>query len=242
MAKLPGEKLHAWLLHSRPFRENSLLLDFLTQERGRFSAIARGTRNPKSGKKAILQPFLALQISVTGKSELQILKDVEAIPPGIQLVGDALFAAMYINELIVKLLSGHDAEPDLFAYYSSTLQDLSAGKDLEVVLRRFELALLDCLGYALNLHYEAETNTEIAPTGQYYLQPDTGFVRLQGETQAGSVGNMLFPGVDLLAIGSDDFTALSTRRYAKLLMRQLLAYHLGDKALASRSLFTSSSR
>ena len=215
MAKLPAEKLQAWLLHSRPFRENSMLLDFLTLERGRFRAIARGTRSPKSGKKAILQPFMPLQISVVGKSELQTLKDVEATNPGMQLAGEALLCALYINELIVKLLAGHDAEPELFVFYTATLRDLAAGKELELVLRRFELALLDCLGYAVNFYFEAETGIAIAVDGQYYLQPDTGFIRLQGELQSGSSTHVLFPGAVLLAIAEDDFNAAATRRFAK---------------------------
>ena len=242
MAKLPADKLHAWLLHSRPFRENSLLLDFLTLERGRFSAISRGARGSKSVKKAILQPFTALHISVVGKGELQTLKDVEAPNPGMSLTGEALFAAMYVNELVVKLLSGHESEPELFTTYTNTLHALATGSELEIVLRRFELALLDSLGYALNLHFEAEEGCEILPEGQYYLQPDLGFIRLQGDFQAGSTAHVLFPGADLLAIAEDDFAEISTRRFAKILMRQLLAHHLGEKTLSSRALFISASR
>src|SRR5690606_13432265 len=106
-----NESLQAWLLHSRPFRETSLLLEFLTLEHGRVTAIALGARSIKGRLRLLLQPFVLLRISVTGKHELRNLQASEASAPGLLLQGERLFAGLYLNELLVRLLQGHEAEP-----------------------------------------------------------------------------------------------------------------------------------
>jgi len=235
--KQPADKLRAWLLHSRPFRETSLLLDFFSAERGRFSAVARGVRSARGNRRALLQPFIPLSVSVVGRTELVTLKEIEAAGPALPLAGEALFSALYVNELLVRLLSGHEAEPYLFQLYETTLGGL-LDSEREVSLRLFELQLLDSLGYGVDLSVEAEHGAALDPELRYYLQPQAGLVRWHsGDEMAGSLEAPLFMGGDLLAIALRDFSLPSTRRVAKLLLRQWLGHHLGGKPLKSRELF-----
>ena len=58
----------AYILHSRPYRDSSLLLEALTAEQGRISLVARGARRRSRGGSAgaLLQPLpllLSLQRS-----------------------------------------------------------------------------------------------------------------------------------------------------------------------------------
>lgn len=237
------ENQPAWLLHSRPFRDTSLLLDFLTPDHGRVSAIARGARGPKSRTRALLQPFQPLSISVAGRSELLNLRLVEPRGPARPLLGERLFSALYINELMVRLLPGHESEADLFETYGQILLDLAGPAELEPLLRSFELQLLDTLGYGLQFAHEADNSEAIAGEGWYYLREDSGFVRqLQvQDPQHQSSAVQLYPGAELLLIAAQNFSAASTRKYAKRLLRQVLQQHLSERPLASRELFSGKS-
>ena len=232
----------AWLLHTRPFRDTSLLLDFLTLEHGRLSAIARGARSAKSRNRALLQPFQPLLISVSGRTELLNLRQIEARAPAQRLTGEHLFAGLYINELIVRLLQSHEGESELFDNYSQVLLMLAEKADLEPVLRRFELRLLDILGYGLQFSHEAESGELIVGDGWYYLHHDSGFVRQQqvhlAQHQSASLN--LYSGAELHRIANGDFSAPDTRKTAKRLLRQVLQQHLSSRPLISRELFRGS--
>jgi len=231
----PIENQAAWLLHSRPFRDTSVLLDFLTPEFGRVTAIARGARGPRSKHKALLQPFQPLTISLFGRTELLNLRDVEAAGPGTVLTGDRLFSALYVNELMTRLLRGHEGEATLFSLYSAVLAGLGTGAELEPLLRDFELRVLDALGFGLQFSHEAETGDTLAADAWYYLHQDTGFVRQQQGAQPAQQD--LYPGHELHKIALRDFSAGTTRACAKRLLRQVLQHHMSERPLTSRELF-----
>lgn len=236
---LPVDRQSAWLLHSRPFRDTSVLLDFLTPEHGRVSAIARGARGPRSKHKAILQPFQPLTISLYGRTELLNLRDVEAAGPGTLLTGERLFAALYVNELMTRLLRGHEGEATLFSLYSAVLAGLGGDAELEPLLRDYELRVLDALGFGLQFSHEAETGEVLAADAWYYLHQDTGFVRQQrGAHEAQQdAAQHLFPGHELHKIAARDFSGSATRACAKRLLRQVLQHHMSERPLTSRELF-----
>lgn len=227
----------AYLLHSRPFRDTSLLLDFLTHDFGRVSVLAKGVRRPNSKLRGLLQLFVPLQISFSGKNELKILTQAEVMGSQRLLQGQALFSMMYLNELLTRLIHSHEADPALFNIYHMTLVAIRKGEALEPLLRRFELTLLDSLGYAIDFDCEAESGESIDPEAHYVLLTDVGFVRTAAQS---SPGQPAYSGSVLLAIGRGDYSEALTRQQAKRLMRQLLAPHLGDRPLASRKLFRGS--
>ncbi len=234
----PIDKQAAWLLHSRPFRDTSVLLDFLTPELGRVSAIARGARGPRSRHKALLQPFQPLLISLYGRTELLNLRDVEATGPGVVLAGERLFSALYVNELMTRLLRGHEGEATLFSLYSTVLAGLGAGADLEPLLRDFELRVLDALGFGLQFSHEAESGEALAADAWYYLHQDSGFVRHTNASEAQRDSTQqLYQGHELHRIAARDFSASSTRACAKRLLRQVLQHHMSERPLTSRELF-----
>ncbi len=48
----------AYVLHTRPFQNTSLLIDFFTTDYGRLRAIAKGARSAKSKYRSLLQLWL----------------------------------------------------------------------------------------------------------------------------------------------------------------------------------------
>jgi len=232
-------KHQAWLLHSRPFRETSLLLDFLTSDLGRCTVIALGVKSPRSQRRGLLQPFVPLQITLSGRSELQNLREVEALGCACPLTSDRLFAAMYVNELLVRLLPLHVPDASVFEAYSALLSSLSQSGMIEPALRTFELDLLESLGYGLQFTHDAETSAGINPQSWYVLSVDSGFVLQEKmHNPLDSDGKQIsYSGRILLAIHDRDFSDIETRRIAKRLLRTVLQQHLGNRELASRALF-----
>ena len=226
----------AYLLHSRPFRDTSLLLDFLTRDYGRISAVARGVRTPKSPHKGLLQLFTPLQVSFAGRHELKTLRNVELLAEVQILKGQRLFSALYMNELLVRLVHGREAEAPLFDAYEETLARL-AGEELEAVLRGFELTLLEALGYGIAFEGDAATGEVLAAEGWYHFEAESGFIRVAAPGEAEVRERRYYPGEALIAIGRHDFSDPDTRRVAKRLLRGALGHHLGDRPLLSRALF-----
>jgi DNA repair protein RecO (recombination protein O) len=232
---------HCWLLHARAYRDSSLLLDLFTVEEGRVGAVARGVRTASkgnaSGKRSLLQPFVPLQVALSGRGELRTLGQVEAVGPCIAVHGERLLSALYINELLVRLLPNHEKEGPLFEEYSTLLPALAGDAPLEPLLRNFELQLLDALGYGLQFGHDVETGEAIQPDGWYHLHVDGGFGRQLAAGQHTDT-HSLYAGSELLSIAQRDFAGDAVRRTAKRLLRRALQQHLGKRELGSRLLFS----
>lgn len=216
----------AFVLHSRPYRESSALVDFFTPQ-GRLRAVLRGARG-KAG--TLARPFVPLEVEFRGRGELKNVGRLEANGLAHWLEGSALFAGMYLNELLIRLLPAEDAHPDLFEHYLQTLPALAAKRPLEPLLRSFEWRLLSELGYGFALDRDV-SDQSIVPSGLYRLIPDTGLEPV-GQFQPG-----LFNGAELLAMAEADWSVPGALAAAKRLMRQALAPHLGGRPLVSRELF-----
>ncbi|NDW21794.1 DNA repair protein RecO [Alteromonas hispanica] len=225
--------LTAYVLHRRPYRETSYIVDFFTLEEGRVSAVAKGVKNSKSDKKSLLQPFQALRLQLSGKSELKNLRHVESTAPSIILPGTALFCAMYVNELCNRIMPAGLASDLVFDAYQQALASLSDAVDVEVTLRQFEFALLDEMGLLPDFTLDVEYELPIEAGRLYNFEPEVGFVVIPED-----ITHLRgFPGEALLALAHGEFTPLS-KRVAKVLCRDLLRPLIGDKPLKSRELFS----
>ncbi|MGJ8691955.1 MAG: DNA repair protein RecO [Thalassotalea sp.] len=218
----------AFLLHSRPFKENQLLLDLLTEHDGKVSALIYSGNSVKSNKKAILQPFSPLLIAYKGQSSLKKMTLVEADGKSFQFRGNYLYSAFYLNELLVRLLGDAIPCPELFHHFKLSLQALNEQEPIEVVLRHFEMTLLEELGLTIDftcLDYES--------------MPYVNYIAEQGFVAA--INNSVKPCYDkqhLLAIAEQKLLSKEELFTFKLLMRQIMAPLLGNKPLNSRKFFT----
>lgn len=225
----------AYVLHSRRYRESSAIVDFFTERNGRVAAVARGlyrARGGRSDQAALCQPLQALQIRWLGHRELKTLVSIERAAAGCQTSGEALYAMLYCNELLTRLLAYHDPLPGLFAAYERLLAEVDSNQCLEPALRNFEMCLLSELGYALELNKVAETGAAVDPACSYRYVIEHGL-----ELAAGTTDQEAFPGAELLAIHDGELDQASTQRAAKKLLRQVLHSLLGGRPLASRELF-----
>ena len=63
----------AYVIHSRPYKETSLIVSFLTENKGKITAIAKGAKRKNSKLYGNLEPFQCLNVDYRGKSELKTL-------------------------------------------------------------------------------------------------------------------------------------------------------------------------
>jgi len=219
----------AWLLHHRPFRESSQILDILSLDQGRLAVVAKGSRGAKSKLRGILRPFLPLQLSWFIRSDLGTLTGAEMNGAPLSLSGDALLSGYYVNELILKLLHRHDPQPEIFAAYSRTIERLAGSQDVAPYLRQFEIELLRILGYALNLDHDTESTEPLRPQQHYEYRVEQGLVPVSGRE-----GPMVFRGAEIDAIRNQQFADPAVLKNAGSLLRNVIAYHLDGKELKSR--------
>ena len=144
----------AYILHHRPFRDSSQILDVLTRDHGKIALVARGSRGAKSKLRGVLRPFLPLHVSWVARSDLGTLTGAESAGLPVDLRGDATLSAYYMNELLINFLHRHDPQAEIFELYAETLAALGRQDTVAGVLRRFEIELLGLLGYALSMEHE----------------------------------------------------------------------------------------
>tara|TARA_R110000868_G_scaffold6865_5_gene38045 strand:+ start:29920 stop:30606 length:687 start_codon:yes stop_codon:yes gene_type:complete len=217
----------AYVLHSRPYRDSSALVDLLTLREGMQRVVWRGA---KRGKGIKPQPFTPLLLSLYGRGDLKTLRQAEVAGGHVRLQGEALFSGLYLNELLVRLLSGGDPQTLLFAAYQTALEQLAAERAVEPVLREFEWQLLSLLGYGFSLQTDA-LGEPLSCAALYLWDAEQGLQRTESQKPG------LLPGAGLLAMSSGDWQHPAALHTAKRLMRKALAVHLGDRPLMSRQLF-----
>jgi DNA repair protein RecO (recombination protein O) len=220
----------AFILHHRPFRDSSQILDVLSRDHGKLAVVARGSRGARSRLKGVLRPFMPLSMSWVIKSDLGTLTGAEVRGTPLSLSGDALLSGYYVNELILHLLHRHDPQPDIFEAYGQTIQALAgAGTDVAPVLRQFEMELLRFSGYALNLDHESGTTQPLDPGRHYEYRMEQGAVAVSRDD-----GPLVFSGAMLTAIAGRQFSEPGVLRASTRLMREVISFHLGGKELKSR--------
>ena len=180
------------MLHRRPYQDNSLLLDLFTQEQGRVAAVAKHAFTGKSPKAHKLQAFTPLCLSLSGRTSLQNLRQVDVLAPAFKLSGDALYYSLYINELSYRLVPEGIPEPELFRAYQSCIKQLSLEAN-SLHLRQFEWLLLDSLGVAPDLSCCALSGMSIAPDKHYQMTPqgpiETSEQGISGEALLGMLAH-----------------------------------------------------
>ena len=228
---MKNELSNAFILHQRPYRESSLLLDVFSEQYGRLSLIAKGVRNNKRSRVASLQLYQPLLLSWFGRGELQTITSIETVEPRYILQAESTLCGLYINELLLRLLPLHDAEVEVFALYQQTLMHLQQADNNEIALRLFEKKLLQHLGYGLVIDCEHETGQAIRADQQYYYHIELGLLPWQQGQQQPISGRSLQHLIN--EQGFDQHSLLEIKQ----LMRTVIHFYLGGKPLKSRQIF-----
>ena len=226
----------AFVLHARPWRETSLIVELLTRDHGRVGVVARGVQGAnRHPLRAALQPLQLLRADFLPRGELARLLQAEAVDAAPRLAGEALMAAFYVNELVLRLLPRNDPAPELFERYGELRSRLGDNAALAWQLRRFERDLLELLGYGLSFE-EGEDGEPLDPAARYLLDAERGALRDRSHAQGSTSG------AALLALAQDRQPPPEQLQELRGALRGVLATHLGPTGLKSWGLLSELAR
>lgn len=216
----------AWVLHARPWRDTSLLLEVFTRDHGRVGMVARGVRGPRGRYRGLLQPLQPLLLSWSGRGELKTLAGCEAAAPVVMLRDEAMLSTWYLNELLLRFLQRDDSHPALFAAYGEAVHGLAGGAP--AALRLFEKRLLDELGWGADYDRVADDGSAVKADREYGFSPERGVVNDGGLVRVS--------GATLLALAREEIDGAAVLRESRRLLRAAVDAHLGGQPLRSREL------
>jgi len=227
--------VHGYVLHQRPWRDTSMLIEAFTPDAGRVGLVARGARRAGSRTRPLLEPFQPLLLSWSGRGELHTLTGVESSGWRAPPAGRALLAGFYCSELVLRLVGREDPNAAAFEAYDRAVAALALNEHgTESPLRRFELELLEALGYAPPLTVDMATGEPVRPGREYDYLPEHGPVAATGPAGEGS---LRVPGADLLALGAGQLDDPRTLQSARRILRSALKPLLGTRPLKSREMY-----
>ena len=221
------ERQPAYVLHQRPYRETSAILDLFSRDHGRVAVVARGLRAAKPRfPRGVLRPFQPIECAWLPRSELGQLTAAECAGMPMAMFGLRLQSALYVNELLTRLLTRHDPHPDLFDAYARLLEELPEdGEAMGFTLRRFEARVLAELGYGIDFGFDASTQQSVVERGRYRVIAEHGVVAapvLDVDTVSGAA---------LLALQAGRQPGRTELQELRRMMRALLLHHLGGRGL-----------
>ena len=223
-----------FVLHTRPYRETSLLVDLFTKNYGRVRCVAKGYRKPnKKGVTRALFPYTEHQFSWQGRGDLKTLTQADATHSPLFLQSECLFTGLYVNELFYRLLHEYDPHEHLYDQYQQYFAHMSSGQLSELKLQ-LEMSLLEELGYGLAIDTEAESGESLDADKFYKYIPERGLVESSNQSKA-TPG--VFRGSDLMALSESEFDRKSVILAAKQLLRSVIDFYLDGRKLHSRELY-----
>ena len=223
----------AYVLHHRPYRDTSRILELFTLEYGRISVFARGARGARKSASSLvsmLQPFNRLLVSWSGRGEAGQLTGAEFDGAVAALPRERLVSGFYLNELLLKLFARHDAHPEVFTLYAETIEGLKDDADPLRRLRLFEKRLLESIGYGLALNTDALSGQPLDRDSCYHYRLDQGAVRTHGVAE----GSLIFSGATLVSLAREDLTDPAVCNDARRLLRAALERVLDGRELKTR--------
>lgn len=219
-----------FVLHQRPYRNTSQLLECLTATHGRVGLVARGSRGGRRGERALLQPFVPVRLSWTRRGDLGRLTYVEPDAAAFELAAHGLLAAYYVNELLLRLVARGDPNDTIFSCYSDCLSSLAASSNVARVLRLFEYRFLRALGYGLELDCDIDSGEPLKPDGRYLYETERGPKHVPDRVEE----ERAYWGRDLIALRTETLDDEASVNAARRLLGSVLKEHLGERPLKSR--------
>ena len=217
----------AYILHTRAYRETSLLVYALTRQYGVMHMVSRGAR--KKGTQ--LQPFMKMYLSWTGRGELVSLNKFEIEQSSYKRDFYTHVQCFYLHELILSLIPKMSPEPDLFLLYEETLASITKCPLKEAILRKYELRILAISGHPLQLQFDHSNDKPVEDDLQYRYEPGLGPVQCNTRYADWNIVS----GHLLRCLDNHEFHE-DILPQAKKFLRGLIKYHLQGKPLMTRQL------
>lgn len=198
----PSERLRtveAVIISHRDFGEADRLVNLFSLEGGKIRALAKGVRKIRSRKAAYLEPFMHSKVVLARGKTFWIITQADAIHSNLA-IRDSLVKtgqSAYVMELADRLSIEEDPAPAVFRLLVNTLKRINEGGEAFVILRFFELCLLDQAGFRPDLTDCVNCGKKITARDQYFSVAQGGVLcpacgKLQDHMRKVSVNTLRF--------------------------------------------------
>jgi DNA repair protein RecO (recombination protein O) len=183
-------RVEAIVLKHSDYGEADRFLSLYTLQRGKLRAIAKGVRKMHSRKAGHVEPFTRVSLQLATGRNLYIVSQAEAVDSYVNLRDDLELVgyASYVIEILDKFTYEEEENTPVFRLTADTLARLDRGDEAELVVRYYEMRLLELLGFRPELHRCVVSEAEIQAEDQYFSAKLGGVVSpKQGKDLEGAV-------------------------------------------------------
>lgn len=169
-------RVEAVVLRHHDWGEADRLIWLFSQELGKLRAVGKGVRKPRSRKAGHLEPFTRVNLLLAHGRDLPLITQAETVEAYLPLRDDLLRAtyASYVVELLDRFTYEEGENRGLYRLLVETLNRLCQGNNPDLVVRFFEMRLLDFVGFRPQLMQCAGCGEEIKAQDQYFSAQQGG--------------------------------------------------------------------
>lgn len=182
-------KTEAIVLRQRKLGEADKIVTLYTPNYGKLEAVAKGVRRPKSRLAGHLEVLIYTSAMLAQGRNLDVVTQAQAIDSFAPLREDLhrLSRALYAAELVDRFSPEGAESYHIFQLLLGTLRRLAGTADADVVLRYFEMQLLDLAGFRPQLQRCLGCERALTPVPNHF-SPAAGGV-LCPSCGSGNVGS-----------------------------------------------------
>jgi DNA repair protein RecO (recombination protein O) len=169
--KFRSFRVEAVVLRHSDYGEADRLLTLYTRQLGKTRALAKGARKIASRKAGHIEPFTHVKLQLAKGRDMLILTQADTVDAYLPLREDLILTshASYVMELLDRFTYEDETEsPSAFRLLTETLSRLASKSDPWLVIRYYEMRLLDHLGFRPQLFECANCRREIKAEDQYF--------------------------------------------------------------------------
>ena len=170
-AKFRSFRVDAVVLRHSDYGEADRLLTLYTRQLGKTRAVAKGARKIASRKAGHIEPFTHVKLQLAKGRDMLILTQADTVDAYQPLREDLILTshASYVLELLDRFTYQDETENSaIFNLLTATLARLASKSDPWLVIRYYEMRLLDHLGFRPQLFECTNCRREILPEDQFF--------------------------------------------------------------------------
>jgi len=171
-------KAQAIVLRQRKLGEADKIVTLFCAHKGKLDAVAKGVRRTKSRLAGHLEPLTLGAYLIAEGRDLDIVTQAETVEAYAALRDDLerLSRGLYCAELVDRLTPERSEANPVFRLLQETLGLLDSEEALDLAVRRFEVRLLDELGYRPALETCAVCGRRLEPAANFWSAAAGGAV------------------------------------------------------------------
>lgn len=169
-------RLEAVVLRHKDWGEADRLLWLYSLEVGKVRVTAKGVRKPGSRKAGHLEPFTRVSLLLARGRDLPLVTQAETIDAFLPLRDNLVRTtyAAYIVELLDRFTFEEEENRALYRLLADTLARLCQLEDFDLLIRYYEIRLLDLVGFRPQLFHCVGCGAAIEAEDQYFSASQGG--------------------------------------------------------------------